>query len=79
MTGNVVIKAKKFFSVDSTAEFNKWIRTWTTEEQNLSLFFVITRKIRKNTYVYFKFVIGDSILGEVDKNYDSGIARFNNI
>ena len=64
---------------DTKNEGIKWIRRWTPEEQDQAAFLVISRKLRRSTYIYFKFIIGDSVLGEVEENYDKGISRFESI
>lgn len=80
MFGNKAVKkAMNLFYPDNKKEANDWISIWTAKERSESVFFIVKRKLRTNTVVYFKFVIGDSVLGEIEKDLDSGMKKLKSI
>ncbi len=57
-------KAINLFYPENNDQGTKWISQWTSKEQKQAIFFIVSRKLKSNTQFYYKFVIGDSILGE---------------
>ena len=76
---NAVQKIKNLFFPKNKRASTKWASRWTNKEKSQSVFFVFLKKLKKNTYVYFKFIIGSgenlSVLGEVVRKYEAGIRK----
>ena len=80
---NAVKKIKNLFFPNNKIKGTKWASKWNNYERSKSVLVIYSRKVIKNTYIQFKFIIGEgdnlSSLGEVIKNYDDGIEVINNI
>ena len=80
---NAVKKIKNLFFPNNKIEGIKWASKWNNYEKSKSVFVIYSRKVIKNTYIHFKFIIGEgdnlTSLGEVMKNYDDGIEIIKNI
>ena len=79
---NAVKKIKNLLFPNNLKDASIWASKWNNYERSKSVLIIYSRKVIKNTYIHFKFIIGEgdnlSSLGEVIKNYDNGIEIINN-
>ena len=80
---NAVKKIKNLFFPNNKIEGFKWTNKWNNYEKSKSILVIYSIKIIKDTYIQFKFIIGEgdnlTSLGEVMKNYDDGMEIIKNL
>lgn len=77
--GNKAVSAAQELLFQSSADAEKWAKTWSVAEQKKAMLFVFVRKLKKNSVLGFKFCIPYksefSVVGE-EHPYKKGVAKF---
>jgi hypothetical protein len=56
--------AKKVFIKNDTTGAEEWISKWSEQERKNAVLVVYVKQMRTKEYIMFKFIIGESVLGQ---------------
>jgi hypothetical protein len=80
--GNKAVSAAQELLFQSSADAEKWAKTWSAAEQKKAMLFVFVRKLKKNSVIGFKFYIPHrkdfSVVGE-EHPYKEGLAKLRTV